>query len=232
MLPAALVYVASLLAFLLTRGSPRWTVPRRRGSPAGAATGPARWSPRARSMLAATVAVVGTVGPHLPWATTHALVGWRRGTAGNGGRSTGSPLVDIKDRLHSQSQQEVFTVKTSQPAYWRMTALDDFNGTGWSLDDTYRRDGSALGVADRRAARRRAEPPRRCHLPCLQPGLVVAAGRLPPDAHRRHHGCQLQLRGCEPDHEQGDLQRRLVHGDVRDPFGDAGPAQRQPSRRR
>jgi len=144
---AAAVYLAGLLAFLLTRqgavDSPAtsWFASRsRQGASSLVATG----------ALVAVVAVglVSTVGPHLPGATTHALINWRRGTTGDQGRSTGSPLVDIKDRLRSESEEEVFTVKTDHPAYWRMTALDDFNGSGWSLDDTYRRAGGALAGSD------------------------------------------------------------------------------------
>jgi len=96
---------------------------------------------------AGAVLVAVTVGPHLPGATTHPMVDWRHQNTGNGGRTTASPLVDIRNRLHSQSDQEVFTVKTAHPTYWRITALDDFNGNGWSLDDTYARVDTDLPAA-------------------------------------------------------------------------------------
>jgi len=140
------VWLGALLAFLLVRQAAL-------DSPASAWF--ASRSHRGRGSLLAAGSLVGTVavlvavilGPHLPGATTHPMVDWRHQDTGNGGRTTASPLVDIRNRLHSESNQEVFTVKTTQPSYWRMTALDDFNGNGWSLDDTYGRVDSTLPEA-------------------------------------------------------------------------------------
>jgi hypothetical protein len=147
MLLAAGTWLAALLVFLLVRQAPvdggatAWFASHSRRGPATLlATGAA--------VLAMTLVGTLVVGPHLPGATVHPLLDWRRTNAGGPGRSTGSPLVDIKSRLHAESQQEVFTVKTSQPTYWRLTALDTFDGSGWSLDDTYRRTGTDLAPAD------------------------------------------------------------------------------------
>jgi len=104
---------------------------------------------RAGALLGvAAVVPVLVVGPHLPGATTHALVDWRHGGIGGpGGRSTSSPLVDIRARLVDRSQVEVFKVASSRPAYWRLTSLDSFDGSGWSLNDTYGRAGRTLRPA-------------------------------------------------------------------------------------
>jgi transglutaminase-like putative cysteine protease len=61
-----------------------------------------------------------------------------------GSRTSASPLVDLNARLHQLSQQEVFTVQTDHPTYFRVTALSTFSGSGWSLDDTYRPVDSGL----------------------------------------------------------------------------------------
>jgi transglutaminase-like putative cysteine protease len=62
--------------------------------------------------------------------------------------SPASPLVDLNARLHQLSQQEVFTVQTDHPTYYRLTSLSTFSGSGWSLDDTYRPVASDLRAAD------------------------------------------------------------------------------------
>ena len=42
--------------------------------------------------------------------------------------ATLSPLVDIQSRLVQESETEVFTVRSDRRAYWRLTALDAFDG--------------------------------------------------------------------------------------------------------
>ena len=74
------------------------------------------------------------VAPALPGADARAWFNYRQFGAGSGsgpGRyDTISPLVDIKDRLSGpNSTAELFTVSSpSQPAYWRVAALDTFDG--------------------------------------------------------------------------------------------------------
>ena len=48
-----------------------------------------------------------------------------------------SPLVDIRSRLVERSDTEVFQVRSEVPSYWRMTALDDFDGNIWRSDGSY-----------------------------------------------------------------------------------------------
>jgi transglutaminase-like putative cysteine protease len=75
----------------------------------------------------ATIALVGIIAvPYLPgadqdpWVTTRG----RFGTIDN----RLSPLVDIQGRLVSQSTVEMFRVESSEPAYWRMLTLTEFDG--------------------------------------------------------------------------------------------------------
>ena len=46
-----------------------------------------------------------------------------------------SPLVALPGQLLQNPHQELFTVRSPQRAYWRLTALGDFDGTVWSLDE-------------------------------------------------------------------------------------------------
>ena len=82
------------------------------------------------------------VGPALPGAGEEAVLAWRDldgGGASAGARVTVSPLVDIQARLVSQSSAEVFTVRSPAPDYWRLTALDKFDGIAWTSSGTYTR---------------------------------------------------------------------------------------------
>ncbi len=130
------VFLIALLGFLLLHRIARqetsagWlTADIDRGSRAGLRTGAA---------LAVIAVLAGVLfGPHLPGADSPALVSWRGGDTGPGSRVTISPLVDIQDRLINQSNVEVFTVKSNQRAYWRMTSLDTFEGDIWRSGGKY-----------------------------------------------------------------------------------------------
>jgi len=145
---AGAMWLGALLIFLLVRqaavDSPAtaWFASRsRRGPTTILAVG--------GLMTVATVLLAAEIAPHLPGATTHALVNWRHsGNDGSGGRNAASPLVDLATRLRQLSQEEVFTVQTTQPSYLRITALSTFSGSGWSLDDTYRPAHGDLPSAD------------------------------------------------------------------------------------
>ena len=96
--------------------------------------------------VALVVAGAGLIlGPNLPGAQATPLVELR-GTGGGGdtSRITVSPLVDIKARLTSNPVTELFTVRSPIPAYWRLTALEEFDGRIWSSRGTYRPVGDQL----------------------------------------------------------------------------------------
>jgi len=91
------------------------------------------------------VVVALVVGPNLPQAHSDALVGWRNGEGdGPSSRTTVSPFVEIKKRLVDQSNLELFTVQSSQRAYWRLTALDHFDGNVWSSSGSYDKASGSL----------------------------------------------------------------------------------------
>jgi transglutaminase-like putative cysteine protease len=101
---------------------------------------------RAGAGLAALAVIAAVIiGPNLPQAQSQALVGWRNGDGdGPGSRTTVSPFVDIKARLVSQSNLELFTVQSDQRSYWRLTALDQFDGNIWSSSGSYERASGSL----------------------------------------------------------------------------------------
>ncbi|HEY2668408.1 MAG TPA: DUF3488 and transglutaminase-like domain-containing protein [Actinomycetota bacterium] len=65
-------------------------------------------------------------GPVFPWARIGPLT-----------ETTISPLVQIKPFLLNQPNVALFNVAADQPAYWRLTSLDHFDGNTWSSQGTY-----------------------------------------------------------------------------------------------
>ena len=49
-----------------------------------------------------------------------------------------SPLVSLDSLLRGESNDVLFTVTSPTPHYWRLTALDDFDGRSWSASAKYR----------------------------------------------------------------------------------------------
>jgi transglutaminase-like putative cysteine protease len=85
------------------------------------------------SLACVAVLAGAIVGPNLPGAENSALLPWRDLTEDEQPRVVVSPLVDIQSRLLQQPNVNVFTVRTNDQtgSYWRLTALDSFNGTIW-----------------------------------------------------------------------------------------------------
>ncbi|MDP9070873.1 MAG: transglutaminaseTgpA domain-containing protein, partial [Actinomycetota bacterium] len=147
------LYLAALLLFLLVQqawlqsASASWFASR----------SASRLGPRLRGGAAVGgVAVVAAlvIGPNLPGADRPPVLAWRGSAAGAGGRTTVSPLVDIRGRLVDQSDVEVFRVRSNVRAYWRLTSLDRFDGEIWSSNDTHRPVDQRLPGDDVTAARR------------------------------------------------------------------------------
>lgn len=143
-LSAAALYLASVFLFVVlaeVAASPRprpWVAGLRRPGEAAML--------RSGLGMALVALVLGLlVGPNLPGAYGKGVFGLRdRNGARNGTRVTLSPLVDIRGRLVTQSDTELFTVASDDPRYWRITALDRFDGTIWSSLSNYRPAGSKL----------------------------------------------------------------------------------------
>ncbi len=89
---------------------------------------------RSGVVVAAIAVVVGVlVAPRLPGVDEQPLVDWRREGSGTNARVVTSPLVDIRKRLVDTSDTPLFTVDAASPSYWRIAALDRFDGTQWRL---------------------------------------------------------------------------------------------------
>jgi transglutaminase-like putative cysteine protease len=131
-------YVAALLLFVLVHQagivteSASWFASRSKGGIGALLQG---------GILLGTVAIVAAVvvGPNLPGSDAEPVIAWRdTDQGGPSKRTTVSPLVDIRGRLVEQSGIELFTVKSTSPAYWRLTSLDTFDGNIWQSDDKYK----------------------------------------------------------------------------------------------
>lgn len=104
--------------------------------------------------LVVVAVIAGSLaGPALPGASDPALVDWAGSDGGGGGqRVTVSPLVDIRGRLVEQGDELLFTVATSQPAYWRLTSLETFDGGIWKSAGSYRSVSGPLDGDNRSSA--------------------------------------------------------------------------------
>jgi transglutaminase-like putative cysteine protease len=131
------VYAAPLLLFLLLHrlarqdGTSHWVAERRTAGHRSLLT--------AGVVLAAIAVAVGALGgPELPGANAagildpHDLDG-----SDDAPRVTISPLVDIRSRLVDQANVEVFTVRSTERSYWRLTSLERFDGRIWSSSGSY-----------------------------------------------------------------------------------------------
>jgi len=100
----------------------------------------ARWVRRAALGAGAAIVVVGAVAaPLVPGYDDDAVVRWRNKDTDGGLRTTVSPIVDLRRRLVSQTNREMFTVRANLPSYWRLTSLHEFDGKIWSSGGDYRR---------------------------------------------------------------------------------------------
>ncbi|MGH9127801.1 MAG: transglutaminaseTgpA domain-containing protein [Acidimicrobiales bacterium] len=142
---AVALWIASVLVYLLVT-----EVGRRTTRPRWLTVGDlrkARWAMLPAGAALAVAAVLGAVlvGPAIPGARAASLLGSSDGGAGAATqRTTVSPLVDIRAELLQPSSATVFNVSSPVATYWRLTALDTFDGTAWSADASYQPVGQAL----------------------------------------------------------------------------------------
>lgn len=145
----AAAFVVAAAAFVMAQ-APALTGDRRAWFTAGGRRSPGRGLVAAGlPLLAAAGLAAPLLGPRLPEARSQGLVDWA-GSASGGPRTrvTVSPLVDIRDRLTRTPPVQLFTVRADRPAYWRLTALDTFDGRIWSSLATYQRAEPRLPATD------------------------------------------------------------------------------------
>ena len=139
------LFVTALLAFWLTsRAYRQLAAPSWMSRDQGRGT---RAILRAGSVIGAVgVLAAVLIGPNLPGADAKALIPWRASDRdGGSSRVTVSPLVDIRTRIVDQAAVEVFQVRSSVRSYWRLTALETFDGRIWSSSRKYRKADGRLG---------------------------------------------------------------------------------------
>jgi transglutaminase-like putative cysteine protease len=128
--PGAALYAAAAMLFVLVRRTLE-----QESTAAWAAThrSRGRWSLLGTGLVLVGVAVAaGTLaGPQLPGADSDAVIAWRDIGDGAAPRIVVSPMVDIQSRMIDQPDVELFRVRSPEPAYWRLTSLDSFDGSIW-----------------------------------------------------------------------------------------------------
>lgn len=151
-------YVASALTAMVIANASRlthrrtWFTGRRLASDAAVL--------RSAAGLGAVALLAGlVVTPLVPGVDSAALLKYRnhRGNGGPGGLGdyqTVSPLVDLRQRLGPQSNNELFRVTSPRALYWRLVALDRFDGQVWSVTSEARDAATAFrNVSKRNAVR-------------------------------------------------------------------------------
>ena len=130
----AALFLAAVLVYLLAEGyGPLGALPKLDG--------------------AVRIGVVAMAGglllPNLvPGYRASAAFNWAR--IGPQTETTISPLVQIKPNLVNQPSTVLFHVTANTPAYWRLTALDHFDGQTWSSQGTYNPGSGVAYSASRR----------------------------------------------------------------------------------
>jgi transglutaminase-like putative cysteine protease len=127
---SAAVFAAAALLFVLLH---RTLVQEESSTWAATHRDRGRWSLLGTGAALAAVAVVAgaVTGPRLPGAEADAVIDWRHIGVYEPTRVVPSPMVDLRTRIVEQPNVEVFTVRSEHPSYWRLTALDEFDGQIW-----------------------------------------------------------------------------------------------------
>jgi transglutaminase-like putative cysteine protease len=128
--PGAALYAATAMGFVLLQR----TLTQEQSS-AWAAThrSRGRWSliGTGAGLILVAVAAGVVAGPKLPGAGADPVLAWRDLNDDDPARVVVSPMVDIQARMLDQPDVELFTVRSPRPEYWRLTSLDEFDGTIW-----------------------------------------------------------------------------------------------------
>ncbi|HKA85814.1 MAG TPA: DUF3488 and transglutaminase-like domain-containing protein [Acidimicrobiales bacterium] len=136
---SAAVFAAAALLFVLLH---RTLVQEESSTWAASHRDRGRWSLLGTGAALTAVAVVAgaVTGPRLPGAEADAVIDWRHIGDDEPTRVVPSPMVDLRTRLVEQPDAQLFTVRSEEPSYWRLTALDEFDGQMWK--SSYGTDGA------------------------------------------------------------------------------------------
>jgi transglutaminase-like putative cysteine protease len=136
---SAAVFAAAALLFVLLH---RTFVQEESSTWAASHRDRGRWSLLGTGAALTAIAVVAgaVTGPRLPGAEAEAVIDWQHIGEDEPTRVVPSPMVDLRTRIVEQPNVEVFTVRSDVPSYWRLTALDEFDGQMWK--SSYGTDGA------------------------------------------------------------------------------------------
>ena len=145
--PAALVHIVCHRAWLASR-----TIAWLGSSPDEGASGL-----RLRGLFTAMAAILVAFAlvPQVPGLHDEPIVRWREQDGGSTQRDTVSPIVDVRGRLLRQTNRVMFTVRSTSPAYWRLTSLNNFDGRIWSSSAEFQEADGRLPTVARDAVRSR-----------------------------------------------------------------------------
>ncbi len=130
----ALLVVAACLAFCVVHPARRFEA-----SKQTSLQNPASSRGIGGALMAAVAVVVSLLGTNIAysqlqsspfdlWASRDSI-----GSESSEGRVVPNPLVSVRPQLRELSDVRAFRVLSDQAAYWRMTALETFDGETWSL---------------------------------------------------------------------------------------------------
>lgn len=132
---ATFAFAIAAVAFIFVQH--RMIVSGRRAQFLGRSTGASSGFLVSGAVIGTLAVVVGiAIAPLLPGSDAGALVDFEEfGSSDRGGvyEPGISPFLDVGARLQQGSRTELFRVRAEQPAYWRLVALDVYDGT-WTLD--------------------------------------------------------------------------------------------------
>ncbi len=98
-------------------------------------------------VLTVPAVVVGAlIGPRLPGAGEDAVIETKNASGGR--RVTDNPFVTLRSRLSNPTTAELFRVRSDHKSYWRLNALDTFDGTSWTLSPARRDGDDAFGAGE------------------------------------------------------------------------------------
>ena len=138
------ITVASAVAFALAHAAARSMAPpavgaageRRARLPRGLATG--------ALAVGAGALITTALLPTLNDGPLRTLLDPSTPVADGGRKVVLSPLVAVPGQLLRNPDLELFTVRSTERSYWRLTALGDFDGVVWSLDESTGAAGESL----------------------------------------------------------------------------------------
>lgn len=143
-LEAALAFTGGLAVYVVTQRI--WHASRSGWRPGDARAGVRATTATAVGIAAVALLLSVIVAPLLP-GDEQAVVDIRSLGRGAGPRTVVSPYVGVTSLLGERSDELMFTVRADTPAYWRLTALEQYDTERgiWTSRGTYRSTDGALG---------------------------------------------------------------------------------------